>query len=1026
MMSPLIRLACSRLLVAIAIALIAAASRASTNSSWSLRVWQSDDGLPNNIVTSLAQTRDGFLWAATPVRLARFDGVHFDEFASKSVVPDRTEYISQLMVSHSGRLWIAMDHGPVACIGSGTTSIYTDKLQWQRERPTDGTGVTTVFTNQLPDQDAQSLTEDAEGGVWATYRGGSVCRIKDGEVVLFTAREGLPSGPSSLALDNKGMFWFAKGGQVGVFRNGRFNTLTVAGGPSRPVRIARASAGGVWICAGAQLYKYDEGGVLEKVGAFSPEDPGADPTSLLEDRAGAVWIGTSSSGLFRCDQSGFETVPTSHREILSLLEDAEGNIWAGTGGGGLDQIRPKAVTLEGLSAGLPFEALQSVCEDTNGVVWGVTQNFLLVCRTNGAWITVSTNSNWPGGRPMCVAADREGCVWIATEDHALHCLREGSYTSWRLPSGLTGHIIHSLLIDSKGGLWIGQGAPESLQCLRAGRFDNFQLPPHLGTLRAMAEDAAGNIWVGTSRGSLLRVSGNVVTDETARTVGLPLSVRCLCATPDGGLWVGYAGGGLGWFKNDRFFRVGMDQGMHDYYLSQIIADGRGWLWFGADHGLFKVRQEDLEAAAMNKALRVKPIVYGRDAGLPSLQANFGETPGTLRSRDGRLWMPMRTALAVVDPAQLHEDPVPPQVIIKRVLVDGQVAGIYSSIRPVRDMVNLQAPEAGLRLPPGHRRLEFEFTAPSFAAPENVQFRYRLEGFDEGWIDAGPERTASYSRLPAGEYHFQVKACNGDGVWNEAGTAVGFAVTPFFWQRWWFRLAVLAAFTSVVAATARYASLRRLRLKLQALEQAAALDHERARIAKDIHDDLGGSLTQVELLLELAMQDSGESANVKDRVRQVSTAVRAVGEALDEIVWAVNPRNDTLPDLIDFLSQFAVEFLHTAGIRCRVDLPEDPPPQPLTPEVRHHLFLVLKEALNNIARHAGASEVRLQITVNETSMGLVIEDNGRGFEGVPNDAGADGLRNMCQRMKEIGGGCDIKGKPGSGTRVTLALPWPAAR
>ena len=334
-------------------------------------------------------------------------------------------------------------------------------------------------------------------------------------------------------------------------------------------------------------------------------------------------------------------------------------------------------------------------------------------------------------------------------------------------------------------------------------------------------------------------------------------------------------------------------------------------------------------------------------------------------------------LAVVDPAQLREDSVPPAVVIKRVAVDGQVAAVYSDIRPVRDAVNLQTAEAGLRLPPGHRRLEFEFTAPSFAAPENVQFRYRLEGFDEDWIDAGSERTASYSRLPAGNYQFRVKACNGDGVWNEEGSAVGFAVTPFFWQRWWFRLGVLAAFTSAVAVTARFASLRRLRRKLLALEQEAALNRERARIAKDIHDDLGGSLTQVELLLELAMQDSSEPGKVEERVRRVSTAVRGVGEALDEIVWAVNPRNDTVPDLIDFLSQFAAEFLHTAGIRCRVDLPDDPPPQPLSPEVRHHLFLVLKEALNNIARHAGAGEVRLQITVDARSMGLVIEDDGAG-------------------------------------------------
>jgi signal transduction histidine kinase len=249
-----------------------------------------------------------------------------------------------------------------------------------------------------------------------------------------------------------------------------------------------------------------------------------------------------------------------------------------------------------------------------------------------------------------------------------------------------------------------------------------------------------------------------------------------------------------------------------------------------------------------------------------------------------------------------------------------------------------------------------------------------------------------------------------------------AVTPFFWQRLWFRISALALFTLAVVATVRIISFRRLHRRLAILEQQEALHRERARIAKDIHDDVGANLTQIALLGELAQQDRSEPDKAAERMGKISGTARIAIKSLDEIVWAVNPRNDTLAHLIDYAGQFAVDFLRAAGIRCRLDLPEQPPLRELSTDLRHNLFLVIKEALNNVAKHARASEVWLRASVTPESLEVVIEDNGCGFNKVADDSLSDGLRNMRQRMEDIGGECRIESTPGSGTKVLVHLPW----
>jgi signal transduction histidine kinase/ligand-binding sensor domain-containing protein len=981
-----------------------------TNSGWSLHAWQIDEGLPNNTITSLAQTPDGYLWAANRSKLARFDGAQFESFSPRAFGVNSSQGVRALLRSSEGGLWLAMEHGAIVYVHAGSARI---------------------VANGLPELTAQALLEGDARSLWIAYNDGDIYQIKNDHAPTFAKLTGLPHGPAcSLARDSKGRIWFAKSdegvGSVGVYRDGHFETLLHFGLPI--IRLAAARAGGIWICSGSQLYKFNEGEKLQELGSFLPIDANVKPKVVLEDSRGVLWLGTSDNGLFRYDGLEFENVPTSHPAISDLLEDREGNLWVATSGGGLNRLKPRAVELEGPEKGLPFGAVVSLCEGTNGTIWAATQNGLVMCRKNAGWNRVTVSPDWNGIEVACLAADPTGAIWFGTKNHALYCLKDGQVTAWTPKEGAPSRTIRSLLVSSTGDLWLGGSIPTALQCLRHGKLHSFDVPTHARFIRAMTEDIAGNIWIGTSGGALLKINHDVLTEEIAAEAAVlagDLSpIRSLCATADGSLWIGYAGAGLGRLKNGRFARITIEQGLFDDHISHIIADDRGWLWFGADHGIFKIKLQDLQAFADGHATRVRSTHYGRDQGMLSLQANFDSTPGAIRSRDNRLWIPMRSGLAVINPNELHEDFEPPPVLLRRFIVDDRTLADYGGIMPVQKVASLPLAQNALRLPPKHRRLEFDYTALNFSAPENVQFRCQLEPFDDHWVEVETQRKASYPQLPAGNYRFRVAACNSDGVWNEAATPLAFVVMPFFWQTWVFRLSAILVFTLSVAAIVRYVSFRRLRFRLRSLEQQAALDKERTRIARDLHDDLGGSLTQVSLLLDVAQRNLGAPEKAGKGVQQCSAMVRHVAESVDEIIWAINPRNDTARYMVDYISQFAVEFLHAANIRCRVDLPDRMHERTVSPEVRHNLFLVVKETLNNIARHAHAAQVSLRIAATDDRIDVTIEDNGQGFNPASTNGSGDGLHNMRQRMEEIGGHLQIKSEPGKGTRVFLRYTWPA--
>ena len=972
------------------LALVSSTLLGATNSAWFARVWQSEEGLPENNVTGLTQTADGYLWISSHNGLVRFDGMQFERIPLPLAAGRNQPLIRALLLGRRGQVWLALEGGMAVRVAFGETNAFASFKGLSSFRPL-------------------ALAQGADGAVWVGYTDGSACRIADGVVTRFTARDGLSgTGACWVTSDSNGQVWFAKAGRIGVFRDGRFTTLFTL--PEKTVRLAAGRTGGLWICAGRRLLKYDAGSDPQELGELPAEGAEVDPTVLFEARGGALWIGTSSKGLFRFDGATCVRVPTSHGDIESLTDDREGNVWVGTGGGGLNRLRRRVLELQGTEAGLPFETVQSVCEDASGTLWATTQNGGLARQVNGAWKTFSTAEGWSGARASCVASDSAGAVWIGTYRGGLARWEKGALSMITRTNGLAGNTVRALMPDRAGNLWIGLESTTCLQKLAGGQLHTYTQPARSRVIRAMAEDSAGTIWLGTSDGYLLRVSQDTLIDETPHTLPVPKPIRCLYATPDGSLWIGYAMSGLGRLRNGRFRQIGPEQGLHDAYICAMANDNEGAMWFAGDHGIFQVRQRELEAVAEGRANRLLSILYGRDEALPSLQASYGNRPTAARSRDGRIFFPMRTGLAVVHPDRVQPNRIPPSVLVAGLVVDG---------RPM----DLRSSEPVLRVAPGHRRLEVQYTALTFVAPENAHFQHRLEGWDDAWIDTGGKRSVSYSRLPAGRYVFRVTACNNAGVWNENGAALSFVVAPFVWQTWWFRLGTGTALVGGLVWGIRLHERRKLRVKLEGLERRHAVERERARIARDIHDELGAGLTQIGLLADLGLSQTADAEQQQTSFSKIGSRARMAASALDEIVWASNPRNDNLPRLADYLCQLADDGCESSPVRCRKEVPLGLPAVPVGAELRHQLALTVKEALTNALKHSGARTVRLRLTWNPPELLISVEDDGTGFEPRADSARGNGLRNQAARMQEIGGTVEVKSAPGQGTQVTLRVSLP---
>jgi len=359
----------------------------------------------------------------------------------------------------------------------------------------------------------------------------------------------------------------------------------------------------------------------------------------------------------------------------------------------------------------------------------------------------------------------------------------------------------------------------------------------------------------------------------------------------------------------------MGDGLHDDYLANILPDGRGRLWFAGNRGIFSVREKELDDFANGRTTRIWSVAYGRNDGLSQLQASSDAWPGAQRGTDGRLFFAMQSGVAVVDVNKLKEDSQLPRVVIERVTVNGKLVAVYGAGGTPASSDSAAPLELGqgavhLHLSPGQRHVEFDFTALTFTKPESIEFKYRLRGLDADWVEAGTRRVATYAQVPPGHHHFQVLACNSDGVWNETGAELELTAEPYWWETAWFHVVGPLSAAGLLSGTILLGWRRRHRRQIERLEMQQETERERARIARDIHDDLGATLTQIVMLSDSTGAVGPFQVGNMGKIHQVALAMT---QTMDEIVWAVNPRQDRFDQLAMYLDAYAQEYLDASGL-----------------------------------------------------------------------------------------------------------------
>ncbi|MBL9171016.1 MAG: hypothetical protein JNN07_25010 [Verrucomicrobiales bacterium] len=973
--------------------------------------WHTDDGLPQNHSTSIVQTRDGYLWFGTYSGLARFDGVQFRVFNAGNTPGMVSSRITSLFEDRRGVLWVGHDAGELTRFQEGRFEAVRLK-----GNPLGGAIL--------------SICDDESGQVWVLHPEGTLTRVEDGRVVSVEQRTKTPTS-LSLAKDAQGALWRVYGGKLTPANP------TTASVPSLDCYVVRACsrrAGGLWVACSDLVQSWDPTSGLQVWG----KGPWGDDfvTAMLENRAGYLWVGTQSGGVYvlRSDGSVAHFTRTNglpHDWVRSLGEDSEGNVWIGTGGG-VCAARERIVTMAASSELLRGRTVLTLQAARDGSVWMGTEGAGVFREEQTGWRRYAEAEGLSNPFVWSIVEDPQGEVWAGTWAGGLFrwtgsgfsivdALRDEGYPP-----------VTSLFVSPQGGLWMG--TQKGVRYWKAGEVRKFAENWERSDVRALVEAPGGEVWFGMSGGGLGRLNRDGTTSVWRQRDGLPSDYvwSLLLDSEDSDiLWIGTFGGGLCRLRSGKISVIGEKQGLPNSVLTHLVEDGRGYLWCGSYGGILRASKQDLKLCAEGQVKTVSFHVYGKADGLASVECSGGLQPAGTRTKDGRLWFSTTKGPAVIDPASLPTNSVVPRVIVEELLIDGEPRG--------KDLLNrtadwrVQGPTT-IVVEPGEHRFQFQYTAPSFAAPDRIQFRYRLEGIEADWVNVGNKRVANYSFLVPGEYIFWVAASQAEGHWSELPAAVRLLVLPHWWERWWARVvAILLAGVTVGWGMYAYAR-QKYRLRLERSEQQRAIERERARIAKDIHDDLGASLTRITLLSQAARADLDRPEVAAIDIDRIYSTAHELTRAMDEIVWAVNPAHDTLESLVNYLGQFAQQFLQDAGVRCRLDVPLSLPAVRLSAEIRHHVFLAFKEALNNVVKHAGASEVRITLEMQERRISLGVEDNGQGFswseEGATGEGATlggattqNGLGNMKQRLREIGGQCLIESQVGQGTRVVFRVEHP---
>jgi ligand-binding sensor domain-containing protein/signal transduction histidine kinase/ActR/RegA family two-component response regulator len=741
-------------------------------------VWQTEQGLPQNSVSAICQTRDGYLWLGTYSGLVRFDGVRFTVFEPGNTPGLLGNRITALLEDSSGGLWIGSESG-LSLLKQDHFLSYTTQ---------DG----------LPDNVIQSISQDRQGTVWIGTKAGLAC-LRNATLISFDFGGVIPTGHSTFTYeDPDGALWVAANGDLFSLSEGAQSMRRIGAIPSGAVAsICGTRDRSLWIATADHLYRLKQGALSDyskEAGLLSNI-----VLALTEDHDGNLWIGTDSG--LNCWREGQIRAYTakdglSDARIKAITQGSEGDLWIGTDGGGLDRWKHPRVTAYTQQDGLPESSVVPVLQDRDGSLWIGAACGGLIRFYNGIATTFTKRNGLPNECIWSLAEDRDGIIWVGTFGGGLARFKDGRFTIYTQKDGLPSLVVLSLYVDRTGLLWIG--TDHGLGMLRDGRITTYTVKDGLvnDNVKFIMEDRAGALWIATAGGLGCLKEGKFTNYTTADGLSFN-SVRAIHEDSEGNLWIGTYGGGLNRLKGGKFTRYTTQEGLLDNTVSRILEDYRGNLWMNGNNGISRVSKLELNEVADGSRKSVSAITYGVADGMKSREGNGGGQPAGWKSRDGKMWFPTVRGLVSVDPQDDYGPP--PPLAIEGVLVNG---------KPV-DLANQNI------IGPGATEVEFHYTALSFQNPGRVQFKYQLEGYDKEWVVAGTRRAAYYTNLEPGPYSFRVIASNSEGVWNQIGTAVQFRLRPHFYRtKVFYALSILAV---VFGAYALYSQgVRKLKARAEEL------------------------------------------------------------------------------------------------------------------------------------------------------------------------------------------------------------------
>ena len=971
-----------------------------------VRSWHVEDGLPGGTITALAQTPDGYLWVGTAKGLARFDGARFVKVGVTGNDPRTESYITGLLAARDGTLWIATASDRIRQLTHG-------QFRTRYEPPVAGTrpGRWYAFS---------PLAMDGEGTVWALTGTNSLLRFAGAGVPSPVSLDGLPPGPAKgVWSDPQGSVWLAKGLHACVWHKDRWTVFLLGFEPTKVESLDGAAPvacpsreRGLWFTVPkgwpmSYLRRLTAEGWEGPPVPFPMKGGGARTASsaLLEDRAGRLWGDQwwaavrvrTASGIWQHVQAHG---PLENCILTCLFEDRQGGVWVGTVGEGLFRITAQPVVTLAPPPNTQDLKVNVAQAARDGALWLGTGGSGLFRWEAGVFKSFIHPGTY--GNNICsVFEDASTNLWVGTSA-GLAMLRGGQWVSVESVR----EPVFALLQNRAGRLWAGGigGLLRSDDGTNWTRWrvagDESEIPVH-----GVAEDRAGRIWVAGGPAVWRVQNDQLVRPEWPARFGR-FAPACILADPEGTIWVGSTG--LLRWDGIRLKHYTMEDGLPDESIVSLATDEAGNLWAGSFNGIFGCARRSLAEYERGRSPSLLCWWLGPADGLTSRECSSGSQSAASRGPDGRIWVANKTAAAGFDPGAVSRGHPVPGPLFESLSADG---------------IELAPAGAGFRTWTSTRRIEFRFTVPDLAGPSALRFRHQLEPLDTGWVDAGSSRVAEYSALPPGDYRFRVMAGGSDGQWHAGQWTIALSVIPHFGERPWVRGVAGLALFGLLATGFALRQRHKYQLHLARLELRQAVQQERVRIARDLHDHLGASLTEIVLMSDPEHAEFSEPGRMQPHLERISAKVSAMALALSDTVWAVNPRNDNLPRLVDYLCASSEELCDSAGVRCWQDVPAGLTELPLGVIFRHSLVLAVREALNNALKHSGAKEIWLRLACEPGCLRIQIQDQGRGFDARAARKEGNGLKNLRDRLAALGGIAEVQSAPGQGTTVRLTVPLP---